>query len=229
MTSRREQSHLPEKDDQRYATATQETWDFGTVRPVDRQAIIDRRNKSYDYSSDDTEEPTGPYLSSPTRPSENVDPFATVKDMRKLDLNLKVPNQYAIRHDDGPNPSTSPLLPAYESSTYDRYDTASDHIDGTMFTKSGTKFQSGESANTTDPSSVASREEMLGPGSSYHQTVMPVINEMRRRAEGYPVALKSIDQLHRCLLEIEADTNGLIDTFVVSLVKRGVQENYHKL
>lgn len=195
------------------ATVRQDTWDFGTVRPSDRQAIIDRRNKSYDWSSDD-EEPTGVYESSQSQSTNEKDPFATIRDMRGIDTNL-LQAQLAESFSDGLGSKLS-------------FDSVSDRSSDTIFSKREERKDS-RARQSTGPSSLSSGEDQLGQGSSYHRAIVPVLNDLRTRAEGFPVALKSIDQLQRCLLEVEHETTGLIDTFVVALVKKGMDLKYHRL
>lgn len=52
----------------------------------------------------------------------------------------------------------------------------------------------------------------------YRQVIAPSLEALRRQAKGYPVALKSISKLEACLLEVEEETTGLVDTFVVTMM-----------
>lgn len=201
----------------RHATTRQDTWDFGTIRPQDRQAIIDRRNSSYDYSDsddqdDDEEEGTGQYgtICSYSQPG-------TVRDLRKIDPNVaKRPtgSRPDTKHDEGDNSGTErfrPLtvdLPEWKNSL------------GTAQSRQVSRVV-GEVTGPTR-SAVAGQPENGTPGiqqsATFKQVILPSLAQLRAQAFGYPVALRSLDKLERCLAEIEGETTGIVDTFIVTIM-----------
>lgn len=192
---------------------------------------------SYEYSEPSDDE--APISAHPDSSSDNDfdenDPYATMKetrhhnDRRQLDSTslYRTSGTVTDKRAAYQNGDHAPATIGYSDSTLG-YDA------DTIFTKPEARtVQDGISTShqktqSTEPSSVASSYTM-NPGGTYHRAILPVLNDLRQRALGYPIALRSIDQLQRCLLEVEADTNGLVDTFVTSLVRRGVELQYHKI
>ncbi|CCG83509.1 Putative uncharacterized protein [Taphrina deformans PYCC 5710] len=193
-----------EQDNQTYATARQDTWDFGTVRPQDRQAIIDRRNSSYAYSeSDEDYEANSDYGPGPSSPG-------TIRNIHRVDIN-------ALPAEAGSREIQKPVQAKQYGHKFEVYHDENNALDSesAQCRNAGTIRQI---ESLAVPSQYGSKKPSRVLSPTFDQVILPSLAQLRSQAVGYPMALKSIDKLERCLNEVEEETNGIVDTFIVTLL-----------
>lgn len=225
-------SQAAEVDNLRYQTARQDSWDFGTVSAQDGQAIIDKRNRSYSYSeSSEDEAPMSDTEGANYGGSHDisVDPYATVKEVRKIDLNANLTVQpkknQAIRNPDRESrvavgSSSMPKHVSGHLSGHDDYIPGREAASWTLRNTGPTRNLPNSNGNLpSEVSSPAVCDDRTAQSQLFANLLLPVMAQLRAQATGYPIALKSIDKLQACLTEVENETNGLVETFIMNLVQ----------
>lgn len=176
-------------------------WDFGTIKAIDAQNIIDRRNSSYAYSDS----------------SDESDGGAETGTSRLVDHDI----YQTIKQDNSGKSYPGTTHPSWRegqqgdwNNDYSQsFTVRSNHESHLGITTSKAAIYRDQSTTKGNVKVEVSQPESL----VLHNAIVPVLEQLRSQAAGYPVALKSIEKLRRCLFEVETETSGLVDTFVMYL------------
>lgn len=227
-------------EDRDYLTARQDTWDFGTLGVQTKRAIAERRNISYSYSevSDEDDREAGSAYAQRDRRGSGEDLYATIKESRKVHLNVSSPvgaQDRAIQYTDieSSRYDTTPSNPGLFLESEGLHAGNTPNRSNDIFTLR-TKARKDDAGRVRDlphravPSSAV-RRDLPEHSQIISRLLMPVMAQLRHQAIGYPAAIKSIDKLQDCLFEVEDETNGLVDTFIMNLIQKSnlVGEKVH--
>lgn len=221
-------------DHSRFATANSDMWDFGTVKSKDKQAHIGKGSMSYVYSdsSDDGEESNGackpgtaqhnihtPINSKSTSLNNHVDTACKAAGM----LGSQMHGAQSARQALGLGGSA--LL---SHDTHNEYSDMTIRTGDSLFTNRRDHLVEDKSSTTIGSTQHASdvHSHIIQQNDTFQNILLPVMADLRSQAVGYPVALKSIEKLQKCLLEAEIETSGLVDTFVAKIMARSSQMHY---
>lgn len=206
-----------------YDTSREDRWDFGTVGPRNRHTIADLRELSYGHSSYD--EPSSNHERPGRRDEWQQDPHATIKEVRKPSAKAKLTigaqdhedhtERYFSMHD------TISTIPNNSGDDANHFEDTFGRADMVFTLRDKGTISRSEACRRTSHNGPAAVPARIWNDRSpiISQVLLPAMAQLRAQATGYPVALRSIDKLQDCLFEVENETNGLVDTFILNLVQ----------